>query len=239
MSVHLVSCIFQKGWLLVRKHPEVTSKGKLISLADLTADPVVAFQRRWYRPLVLLLWFALPVAVPVWGWGEPVEHALFFCVFFRYAYSLHITWLTNSWCHLYGERPYNGQQIGPAEANLLVRHLVGGEAFHNYHHTFPWDAGTSELGPEEVFNPASAYLNCFLWLGLASELKRARADLVERSKRRSREKGRKLDTNSRDLYQRGHARFEWFTGYLVNLLPHFLFWCLAHFIDQMQIFLNS
>ncbi|KAH9395149.1 suppressor of clathrin deficiency [Tyrophagus putrescentiae] len=130
------------GWLLVRKHPEVANRGKLISLADLTADPVVAFQRRWYRPLVFLLWFAFPVAVPVWGWGERVEHALLFCVFFR------------------GRTVATGQSA-PAEATLLVRHLVGGEAFHNYHHTFPWDAGASELGPGEVFNPASAYLNCF------------------------------------------------------------------------------
>ena len=34
------------GWLLVKKHPDVIAKGKLLELSDLMADPVVKFQRR-------------------------------------------------------------------------------------------------------------------------------------------------------------------------------------------------
>lgn len=34
------------GWLLVRKHPDVKEKGKLIDLSDLKADPVVVIQDR-------------------------------------------------------------------------------------------------------------------------------------------------------------------------------------------------
>ena len=34
------------GWLLVKKHPDVIAKGKLLDLSDLMADPVVKFQRR-------------------------------------------------------------------------------------------------------------------------------------------------------------------------------------------------
>lgn len=34
------------GWLLVRKHPEVTRKGKLVDMSDLENDFVVVFQRR-------------------------------------------------------------------------------------------------------------------------------------------------------------------------------------------------
>lgn len=34
------------GWLLVRKHPEVFSKGKTVDLSDLEADVVVRVQRR-------------------------------------------------------------------------------------------------------------------------------------------------------------------------------------------------
>jgi len=34
------------GWLLLRKHPEVSRKGKGIDLSDLYADPVVMFQHK-------------------------------------------------------------------------------------------------------------------------------------------------------------------------------------------------
>lgn len=32
------------GWVMVRKHPDVTKKGKTIDMSDLKADPIVMFQ---------------------------------------------------------------------------------------------------------------------------------------------------------------------------------------------------
>lgn len=34
------------GWLMLRKHPQVTEKGKTVDLSDVLADPVVRFQRK-------------------------------------------------------------------------------------------------------------------------------------------------------------------------------------------------
>lgn len=34
------------GWLLVKKHPDVISKGKSIDLSDLERDKIVAFQKK-------------------------------------------------------------------------------------------------------------------------------------------------------------------------------------------------
>lgn len=34
------------GWLLVKKHPDVRRKGKVIDMSDLDQDPVVAFQKK-------------------------------------------------------------------------------------------------------------------------------------------------------------------------------------------------
>lgn len=34
------------GWLLVRKHPDVKTKGKQLDISDLLADPVLRFQRK-------------------------------------------------------------------------------------------------------------------------------------------------------------------------------------------------
>ena len=41
----------------------VLSPGKTIDLSDVWSDPVVRFQRRFYIPLVLLLWGAFPTYV--------------------------------------------------------------------------------------------------------------------------------------------------------------------------------
>ena len=35
------------GWLLVRKHPDVKVKGKLVDMTDLEKDSVLRFQRRF------------------------------------------------------------------------------------------------------------------------------------------------------------------------------------------------
>lgn len=34
------------GWLLIRKHPDVKEKGKLIDMSDLEQDGVVMFQKK-------------------------------------------------------------------------------------------------------------------------------------------------------------------------------------------------
>nr|KAG5714743.1 hypothetical protein BaRGS_000231 [Batillaria attramentaria] len=50
------------GWLLVRKHPDIKEKGKGIDLSDLNADPVIRFQRRYYKSLMVLCCFVMPTA---------------------------------------------------------------------------------------------------------------------------------------------------------------------------------
>ena len=111
------------GWLLVRKHPEVARRGRTINMDDLKADPVVMFQRRYYIPMVLLIWGLIPAYLPTL-WGEPLWECFFGCIFTRYALTLNLTWLVNSWSHLYGTRPYDSQ-IAPVESS--IRHLLMGE----------------------------------------------------------------------------------------------------------------
>lgn len=95
------------GWLMVRKHPDVKTKGKLIDLSDLEADPVVMFQKKYYLVLAPIFAFFLPAWVPWYVWGE--DFYVSWCVagMFRYAVSLHGTWLVNSAAHMWGTRPYD------------------------------------------------------------------------------------------------------------------------------------
>uniref|UniRef100_A0A8D2CRR5 Fatty acid desaturase domain-containing protein n=1 Tax=Sciurus vulgaris TaxID=55149 RepID=A0A8D2CRR5_SCIVU len=106
------------GWLLVRKHPAVKEKGGTLDLSDLRAEKLVMFQRRYYKPAVLLMCFILPTLVPWFCWGETFLHSLCVATFLRYAIVLNVTWLVNSAAHLYGYRPYD-KNIDSRE-NILV-----------------------------------------------------------------------------------------------------------------------
>lgn len=52
-----------------------------------------------------------------------------------------------------------------------------GEGYHNYHHTFPWDYRTSELGRR--LNITTFWLNIFKYIGWAYDLKTPSPELVK------------------------------------------------------------
>ena len=90
------------GWLLCKKHPEVKEKGKTIFMDDLDKDPLVQFQRKYYIPLLFLIWGYIPAAIPYYLWGESLKNSVFICVIFRYALVLNFAWLVNSASHMWG-----------------------------------------------------------------------------------------------------------------------------------------
>ena len=95
------------GWLLCRKHPEVIAKGKQLDISDLEADPILAFQRKYYMILMPLCCFILPTIAPVYFWGETWTNAWFVATLFRYTFILNVTWLVNSAAHKFGSKPYD------------------------------------------------------------------------------------------------------------------------------------
>jgi stearoyl-CoA desaturase (delta-9 desaturase) len=164
------------GWLLCRKHPQVKEKGKQIDLSDLWADPILRFQKKYYNILMPLISFVMPTVVPMYFWNETFGNA--FCVnLFRYALTLNATWLVNSAAHMWGDKPYD-RFINPAE-NLVVAVLALGEGWHNYHHTFPWDYKTSELGKYSV-NFSAALIDFFAKIGWAYELKTVSEEMIKK-----------------------------------------------------------
>lgn len=168
------------GWLLVRKHPAVKEKGGLLDLSDLKAEKLLMFQRRHYKPAVLLMCFILPTLVPWYFWGETFQHSLYVATFLRYAVVLNATWLVNSAAHLYGYRPYD-KNINPRE-NILVSLGAVGEGFHNYHHSFPYDYSTSEY--RWHINLTTFFIDCMAALGLAYDRKKvSKAAVLAKIKR--------------------------------------------------------
>lgn len=166
------------GWLFVRKHRDVIEKGRKLDFTDLLEDPVVRFQRKYYKITVVLMCFVVPTLVPWCIWGESLWNSYFLASILRYTISLNVTWLVNSAAHMYGNRPYD-KHISPRQNPLVTLGAIG-EGFHNYHHTFPYDYSASEFGLN--FNPTTWFIDIMCWLGLATDRKRATKPVVEARK---------------------------------------------------------
>lgn len=163
------------GWLMCRKHPDVIEKGKGIDLADLRTDKLLMFQKKYYMILMPIFCFVIPTIVPAYLWGETWKNSWFVATMFRYTFTLNMTWLVNSAAHMWGQRPYD-KFINPSE-NLGVAVFALGEGWHNYHHVFPWDYKTAELGNYRA-NLTTAFIDFFAKIGWAYDLKTVSAQMV-------------------------------------------------------------
>lgn len=169
------------GWLLCRKHPDVKTKGKQIDLSDLTADPIVRLQHKYYLLSISIFCFLLPTLIPYLLWSETLYNSFYICALLRYVVTLHATWLVNSAAHMWGRRPYD-RNINPSE-NRSVSLWALGEGFHNYHHTFPWDYATSELGYD--LNLTKLFIDIFASIGWAYERKVVTPEMIKQRKLRT------------------------------------------------------
>ncbi|XP_014362552.2 acyl-CoA Delta-9 desaturase [Papilio machaon] len=169
------------GWLLVKKHPQIKAKGKTLEMNDLWADPVLRFQKKYYMLLMPLCCFILPTYIPTL-WGESLWNAFYVCAIFRYVYVLNVTWLVNSLAHLWGSKPYD-KHINPVETKP-VSLVVLGEGFHNYHHTFPWDYKTAELGDYSL-NFTKIFIDGMAKIGWAYDLKTVSTEIIEKRVKRT------------------------------------------------------
>ncbi|KAL0279665.1 UNVERIFIED_CONTAM: hypothetical protein PYX00_001170 [Menopon gallinae] len=160
------------GWLMMRKHPEVIEKGKTIDMSDLSSDPMIVFQRRYYYPICFFLQAVL-MLLPYFILGSSPWDIVFFHAV-RYVIVLNCTWSVNSFAHIYGMRPYD-KNILPVE-NRSVAILTFGEGWHNYHHVFPWDYKASELGVSDNFTRKC--IEFWSKIGLAYDLRVASEELV-------------------------------------------------------------
>lgn len=118
--------------------------------------------------MCLLFSFFLPTVLEHHLFGEP-QLAAFFHSLGRYVVVLHGTWLVNSAAHTFGSRPFDVRMA--ASDNRLVSLIAQGEGWHNYHHTFPWDYSTSELGYQ--LNTTKMFIDAMAFFGLAYDLKTA------------------------------------------------------------------
>lgn len=166
------------GWLLQKKHPKIREMGRKLDLSDLTSDPVLDFQRRYYLPLVVITCFLFPTALAVYGWGESAIVAFYTAAVFRYCWTLHATWCINSVSHMFGYRPYDAN-ISPVESTWTTITAFG-EGGHNYHHTFPQDYRTSEM--PLMLNLTRGFIDLCAKLGMVYDRKSVADEIIRRQK---------------------------------------------------------
>ena len=77
-----------------------------------------------------------------------------------------------------------------ARNNLALAVAVVGEGWHNYHHVFPWDYKSSELGNYKTNTP-TAFIDFFAWLGLAYDLKTVPISMINKRAARTGDGSRK------------------------------------------------
>lgn len=119
------------GWLFKRDN---TNKERFVP--DLLADRDIVRVNQLFAVWTLAT-FLLPALLGgliTWSWWGALT-AFFWAGFVRIAVLHHVTWSTNSICHMFGERPFTSRDKAANFWPLAV--LSFGESWHNLHHADP------------------------------------------------------------------------------------------------------
>jgi stearoyl-CoA desaturase (delta-9 desaturase) len=68
---------------------------------------LIVFSRYYHVFFAPVIGFLLPAVIPWYFWNESFETAFFVSTMLRYAMCTNITFLVNSWAHIFGSRPYD------------------------------------------------------------------------------------------------------------------------------------
>ena len=134
---------------------------------DLSEEPRVRWQDRWYKTIGLGVAFGIPLLVGVLT-GRVLGCLLIGGVA-RIVFSHHGTFFINSLCHMIGKQPYSREHSARDSPVMAV--LAFGEGYHNYHHSFPFDYRNGIKSWH--FDPAKWLIWCLERVGLVRELRRA------------------------------------------------------------------
>lgn len=121
------------GWLFDRDTEPNMDK----YAPDLQADPDLVKINSWFPAFVLGSFFIPPIiafAVTGGSWWAALT-ALVWASVVRILLLHHVTWSTNSICHMFGERPFKSRDKA---TNFWPLGLISmGESWHNMHHAEP------------------------------------------------------------------------------------------------------
>ena len=119
------------GWVFDRDY---TNKQRFAP--DLLADKDIVRVSGlfWLTTIASLFLPGIIGGLVTWSWWGALT-AFFWAGLVRIAVLHHVTWSTNSICHMLGERPFNSRDKAANFWPLAI--LSGGESWHNLHHADP------------------------------------------------------------------------------------------------------
>jgi stearoyl-CoA desaturase (delta-9 desaturase) len=149
------------GWIFFKKLP------RFDSARDLSQDPLVCWQHRFYMPLAIFVGGVSPLLIGYFL-GDALGCFLLVGVT-RTVVVHHSTFLINSLCHFMGKQPYSLKDSSRDSALVAIPTL--GEGYHNFHHRFQYDYRNGIRWYH--FDPTKWIIKTFAALGLARNLRRA------------------------------------------------------------------
>jgi len=159
------------GWIFFQAEPIPKTV-----VRDLSEDPLVVWQDKYYKWIGLSVALGIPLLVGVLT-GRVLGCMLIGGVL-RIVVSHHGTFFINSLCHMVGGQPYSREHSARDSAIMAV--LAFGEGYHNYHHSFPFDYRNGVKVWQ--FDPAKWMIWTLSRVGLARDLRRAPEAAVLKAK---------------------------------------------------------
>jgi len=150
------------GWMIFkgRRRPGVAD------VSDLSANPVIRWQHRFYLPLIFGMGFAFPTLVAGLLWGD-WKGGFFFAGAARLLFVHHSTFCVNSLAHWLGETPFDDKHT-PRD-HWITALVTVGEGYHGFHHQFPSDYRNAIHWAQ--WDPTKWFIFTCYKLGLAYNLK--------------------------------------------------------------------
>ena len=143
---------------------------------DLKANPIVMWQHRWHKVILIVVGFGLPTLIGA-AFGDPIA-GLLWGGFTRIAIIHHTTFFVNSLAHFIGKPIYNAEVS--ARDNWMVALLTLGEGYHSFHHRFPADHRNAIRWYQ--WDPAKWFIKALRGVGMARSLVVTPAPQVEQAR---------------------------------------------------------
>ncbi|KAI9274341.1 delta-9 desaturase [Phascolomyces articulosus] len=168
------------GWMLVSR-----PKNRIgyADVADLKADPIVAFQHKYYPYFALGMGFLFPTLVAGLGWGD-FRGGYFYAGVARLCFVHHATFCVNSLAHFLGEDTFDDHHT-PRD-HWITALVTMGEGYHNFHHEFPQDYRNAIVYYQ--YDPTKWLIRALSVFGLTYDLKTFPANEVTKGKIQMQEK---------------------------------------------------
>jgi stearoyl-CoA desaturase (delta-9 desaturase) len=155
-------------WIFYRAEPYDPA-----AVRDLERNPLVRWQARWYKPILVVGGFGLPAAVGA-VFGDALA-GLLWGGFLRIAVIHHTTFFVNSLAHFLGAPRFDLEAT--ARDNWMVALLTLGEGYHSFHHRFPSDYRNGVRWYH--WDPAKWFIGALASARLAWDLRETSAPRIE------------------------------------------------------------